>query len=107
MSSKIQFKEPRPGSWSSFPDDDRGIAGWSGKFDPPNVGTRVLIIMNGWKIGGESHERGDIPGTVLGYRIDAGWMMVVVESDFLPHWIRKEDPSRVAVFAGCELELIP
>lgn len=77
---------------------------WSGGCEPFTVGTRVKIILNGWKIGGKETERGDIPGTVVGYRIDAGWLMAVVDADFVPHWYMQLGRGRIAVFAGRELE---
>ncbi len=73
---------------------------------PPPVGTRVTIRLNGWKIGGDHSVIGDIPGTVVGYRVDAGWLMVCVEPDFRPLWHKREMPDRrVCVFAGCDLTL--
>ena len=113
---KVQFKEVPPyRQWT--PDQDPGSAGdpfWSGPTPMLPIGSRVQITLNGWKIGGKSTEPGDIPGTIVGYRVDGvvegespGWVMACVEVDFAPiWWTRENGTDRVAVFAGRELEAL-
>lgn len=105
MRDRIQFKEAPD---HVVYDPEKGeplvpVPKWSGKDYAPEVGSRVTITLNGWKIGGGPTDRGDIPGTVIGYRADAGWLMAVVEADFAPHWYEAKY-NRVGVFAGRELE---
>lgn len=111
---RVQFKEVPPyRQWT--PDQDPGSPGdpfWSGPMPILPVGSRVLITLNGWKIGGKPNEQGDIPGTIIGYRVDGrvegespGWVFAVVEADFAPLWYSK-DNGRVGVFAGRELEAL-
>lgn len=109
MRDRIQFKEV-PNHIVYDPVSIPVIEGapippmWSGETWAPEVGARVKIVLNGWKIGGKETDRGDIPATVIGYRVDAGWLMAVVEADFVPHWYMQLGRGRIAVFAGRELE---
>lgn len=94
MSDQVQFAQvPTDLTWQ-----------WSGRFPVPSPGDRVLIILNGWKIGGKETERGDIPGKVVGYKIIEGWLHIVVDCDFVPHWYMQLGRGRIATFAGRELE---
>lgn len=64
-------------------------------YDPPAVGSRVKI--NIW---------GGVLGTVVGYQICAGYLMVWVKPDQRPEWHLKQEPGRdVCLFAGIEMEL--
>jgi hypothetical protein len=53
---------------------------WSGAVEPPAVGDRVLVTVNG--LG---------PGAVTGYFIEHGWLGVYVRLDSPPDWWVKQN----------------
>jgi hypothetical protein len=59
------------------------VALWSGLADPPAVGTRVRVTMNG--LG---------PGTVRGYFTESGWLGLHVELEAPPAWWVKQNTGR-------------
>lgn len=109
MRDRIEFREtPHHIVYDPFsiPVVNQPTLVWSGEDQAPSVGTRVKIVLNGWKIGGKPTDTGDIPGTIIGYRNDGGWLMAVVECDFVPYWYEAKY-NRIGVFAGRELEIVP
>lgn len=52
---------------------------WGGDADPPAIGDRVHVYMNG--LGA---------GTVLGYFVEYGWFGLLVKLDKSPEWRRKQ-----------------
>lgn len=79
---------------------------WSGEFDPPEFGTRVMIRLNGWNCDGAAMEQGNIEGTVVGYSCNGlEFLMCWVVPDIHPPWWDDGGRNR-ALFAGRELELL-
>ena len=71
---------------------------WSGIGEPPAVGTRVTISVNG--IG---------PGTVTGYAVQGGYLsaMVLADDATRPEWHKKQNPSNEPfIVFGAELKAI-
>jgi hypothetical protein len=69
---------------------------WSGAGEPPAVGSRVIVRING--IG---------PGTVTGYAVEGGYLGVMVQADEAtrPDWHKKQNPSNgPAIVFGAELK---
>jgi hypothetical protein len=70
-------------------------ARWNASYDPPKVGQRIEIKLNGW---------GRSRGNAVGYVHTGGWLMICVKPDTRPPWHLKEMPNRtVCLFAGIEL----
>lgn len=76
-----------------------GLARWVPRyFDPPKVGSKVNILAR-------SYNGDEIHGTVLGYEVSHGYLMVWVKPDRRPDWHVRDNPGRWAgLFAGIELE---
>lgn len=74
------------------------VALWSGVGEPPALGSKVTVTING--IG---------PGVVAGYAVHDGWLGVMVQADqeTRPLWHRKDNPdNRPSLVYGSEM-LIP
>jgi hypothetical protein len=70
---------------------------WSGIGDPPTLGSRVLVTMNG--LGS---------GTVKAYFVESGWLGVHVDLDSPPEWwvkqnVRYHGRQRWATVFGAEV----
>lgn len=78
-----------------------GLARWVPRdFGPFPVGTRVNILA--WR---ESEKDRGVSGTVIGYEVCCGYLMIWVKPDWRPEWHVKDNPGRWAgLFAGIELE---
>jgi hypothetical protein len=87
--------------WKRYSDTDsepNGHALWNASYDPPGIGTKVHINLNGWNMSS---------GIVVGYYPTGGWLMICVKPDTRPAWHVQEMPNRtVCLFAGIELELV-
>jgi hypothetical protein len=90
-------KIPEWKRYSPETDDENDTrAKWNAKYDPPKVGQRIEIKLNGWN---------KSRATVVGYIKTGGWLMIAVKPDIRPQWHIKEMPNRdVCMFAGVELE---
>ena len=69
---------------------------WTGKGEPPAVGSRVTISIN--SIGA---------GTVTGYAVDGGYLgvMVAIDDATRPDWHKKQNPeNKPALVFGTELK---
>ena len=69
---------------------------WTGKGEPPAVGSRVTVTTNG--LGA---------GTVTGYAVEGGYLgvMVRVDDETRPEWYRKQNPEdKPALAFGTELK---
>jgi len=74
-------------------EDAPGPALWSGKADPPAIGARVEVFMNGFG-----------PAVVRGYFVEHRWLGLYVTCDNPPAWwveqTKREKPARVAPWIG-------
>lgn len=73
-----------------------GEVWWSGAGEPPAIGSRVNVRMNGFGM-----------ATVRWYFIEYGWLGVEVECDVRPAWHVKQckDPDRIyPMVFGAELK---
>jgi hypothetical protein len=71
------------------------LPSWAFKEPPPKIGTKVTILA--W----DSHPT----GTVVGYTVSHGWLMINVKPEYRPLWHIIENPDRdICLFAGIELE---
>jgi hypothetical protein len=77
-------------------------AWWSLSYPPPPIGTPVKITA--WETLDEGTYR---TGTVVGYTISHGWLMINVRPDSRPLWHLVQNPERsICLFAGRELDWV-
>lgn len=68
---------------------------WGGKHEPPAIGSKVRVTMNG--LG---------RGTVRGYFVECDWLGLLVELHNPPQWWAKQNPQRpLAHIFGIEFAL--
>jgi hypothetical protein len=93
MSKEANYSEFKdlPANWSRAvwgPKPEKGDAKlindadpfkWSGDKDPPAIGEKVKVYMNGFG-----------PGTVTSYFVEYGWLGVLVKFDKPPKWWVKQ-----------------
>ena len=88
-------QSPRSNGTPDWLTPPEGSSWWVPRnYDPPGVGSRVRILAWGGTL-----------GTVWGYEIHAGYLMVLVKPDQRPAWHLKQEPGRdICLFAGIEME---
>lgn len=68
---------------------------WSGKFPPPDEGTRVQIKFNGLGF-----------GEVVNYFSEDGWLGIRVRLEQEPEWRKKQvDAGKLAMVFGAEISI--
>jgi hypothetical protein len=74
-------------------DAPEGKAKWSGKGEPPKLGSRVVVTMNG--LG---------PGEVRGFFVQGGYLGIGVKLDSPPHWYKYQNKGNpIARVFGAEV----
>lgn len=80
-----------------LPSPQPGALIWSGKTDPPPVGTRVNVRINGLGY-----------GTIAAYFTEHGYLGVKITLEDRPEWHVKQNPNRdYCLVFGAEIDVEP